>query len=83
MIKLRTTTGRSYSLSKDVRFVELRDGEENIALLIYLDDAGVVHVVEPGSPEMKNYLNLPVLKGIGQSEIRDYIRVKKDSDNPQ
>ena len=58
MIRLRDTKGQAHELPADVRFVEICDLRGSVAKLLWRDEAGVVNVVDAGSPQAKRYAQM-------------------------
>lgn len=54
-IKFRTRDGKLYNV-KDAAFVEICDDSNNVACLVYITDAGMVHVCSPNDDKFKRYL---------------------------
>lgn len=55
MIRVRGKDGRTTVLDPGTRFVEICDAEGRVGLLLYFDDAGVMHQVDGSSPEARTY----------------------------
>ncbi len=55
MIRIRDTNRQLAELHDRFRFVEICDLSGKIAMLIYMDDAGVVHTARAGDPMATRY----------------------------
>jgi hypothetical protein len=55
MIQTRSITGQVVVLDPNVKFVEICEAGGNIAMLIYADDRGALHVVGAKDPEAARY----------------------------
>lgn len=58
MLRIRDTNGAASEIHEKFRFVEVCDISGKIAVLIFVDDAGAVKMVEAGTPEATRYQNL-------------------------
>ena len=56
MVRVRTTDGSLHVLGEKARFVEICDKQGGLAVVVFINDAGVIKILSPGDDEFLRYV---------------------------
>ncbi|MEG1542979.1 MAG: hypothetical protein RR382_00445 [Tannerellaceae bacterium] len=58
MIRIRRADGKVMTLPKEANFIEIANDSGDLACVVYKDNTGVIHVINPGEDDFNRYTKL-------------------------